>query len=136
MQEAVLRLLLRLGPNAQPADAVRLGHFIVRRCRIDRLRRRSPDLLGDAAGDLAVEPASPADGLDQDDSWQSDVELTRRLGSAAVRLLELIVTGVRSNKALARILDTSPCAVRRRRLRIQRLLEAIVAGDGAKENRG
>ncbi len=125
VQETMLRLFRRLGPRANATDALCLGHCILRRVRIDRLRRRAPSLLGDASDGLAA-VVSPFDAAETSPENWVHPALLQILGARAMGLLELIVAGVRDNKAIARILDTSPCAVRRRRRRIQRLLGALV----------
>lgn len=129
MQETLFRLYRRLGPDPRVEDAIRLGSFIPRRVRIDRLRRRCLELLGDASDRVVGNDLDPpASGISLDERWSVDPVIGRPLGPGGMRLLELIASGVRSNKALARLLGTSPCAIRRRRRRIQMLLRALVVG--------
>lgn len=125
VQDTLLRLHRRLGPDALLEDAIRLGRFILRRCRIDRLRRRTLELLGDG-DDEAVRPMVGDADLAATESLESDPEFTQRLGPSAARLLQVILSGIRCNKAIARVLDSSPSSVRRRRLRLQQSLAALL----------
>lgn len=110
-------------------DALRLGHHILRRCRIDRLRRRHLALLGDAI----TEMGAMDDASGQPMQVGLPVELCGHFTASENRLLEAICSGVTANKALARVLETSPSAVRRRRLRLQQSLRKMLASGDAGE---
>jgi len=86
-------------------------------------------LLGDEAYQLPAEDL-PAGGAKSSSRLALRHDIVVELGPGGARLLTLLLSGVRGNKAMARILDTSPCAVRRRRQRIQRTLESILAQPG------
>jgi hypothetical protein len=129
VQETMLRLWHRLGAEAVSMDALRLGHHILRRCRIDRLRRRHLALLGDAITEMGA--MDDASGQPMQDGLP--VELGGHFTASENRLLEAICSGVTANKALARVLETSPSAVRRRRLRLQQSLRKMLASVDAGE---
>lgn len=119
VQETLLRLLRRLGAAPEALDATRLARCILRGIRIDQLRGHRAIQLGDADEQVA-QPPTPS-------STTKYPDLTEHLGAAAAELLGAILSGVRSNKALARQLDTSPCSIRKRRKRLRRLLGRMLA---------
>jgi len=121
VQEALLRLFRRFGPEPSPEVALRLGGLMIFALRVDRARRPAQRPLGQ--GDALV----PAGELDQQERQQLDVRrldpsLATALGRKGVELLNALVDGGASTKRLARRLQTSPAAVRRRRARILRIL--------------
>lgn len=120
VQEAVLRVWLRLGEQAAFGDCLRLGRKILRDLVVDARRRQAFRQLGhDDGAVLASEQGAPID------VWTgvvADVALRTRLGRPAVRLIEQLLAGVRRNKVLAARMHTSPAAIRRRRGRIARIL--------------
>lgn len=120
LQEAVMRVWLRLGDRVAPTDGVRLGRKILRDLLVDEWRRRQPRLLGN--DDLEIQAGPGHVPFDAVEHMLADVRLRHSLGERAVVLLCQLLRGVRHNKVLALHMNTSPAAIRRRRARIERIL--------------
>jgi hypothetical protein len=121
VQETLLRLLRRLGPEPSPEVAVKLGGVVIFGLRVDRSRRPAEQLLGErdallAAGELDHKEPQPPD------VQRLDPSLATALGRKGANLLNELLAGRASNKELARRMRTSSAAVRRRRARILRIL--------------
>lgn len=124
VQETILKVLLRLGPRPAAEDALRLSWCTVRSVRVDFFRKtlREPT-------PLLVEPQSRSDEPRQSletELIEMPTALRLLLGARAMRLLDTILAGCRTNKALARCLDSDPSSVRQRRRRIARVLSCYL----------
>lgn len=125
---SIFRVYMRLGSGADFDSMIRLGFKILRDELVDRRRSRARASIEPRDCDALVAPEFPvAERLSTD---RIPTDLRSQLGPAAVRLLDLLLRGVRANKSLAQALNTSPSSVRRRRARAVALLVRWMSSNG------
>lgn len=132
VQEALLRLVARLGTQPTANDAVALGVWVVRHLRIDLLRRLGRDrrrvTLRDATGSSHVVD-NDIQAVDCDAMSTIPVDdLTTMLDEKSVALVLAIVAHGGCNKRIARAMGTCPASIRRMRKYLQNRLALIAIG--------